>query len=304
MVSNMPDQAADSITRTHRPGPALVENHNGDVSVTLPENHPGYGDERYIERREWIAAAAIHARPGDSAPHIVYSAGDRRVWQLVTEELHDIHRQHASAVYLESLCALSLPSDRPPQLRDVSDTIEKATGFRMTPVAGSVATRTFYEGLADRNFRATQYIRHVSRPGFSPEPDMIHEVIGHGPHLVNERWANLYQLAGAAVRRLRNPAVVELVSRIFWFCVECGLVDEGGEPKVWGTSLLSSVRELTQFQNAEIKPLDLAEMSKQDYNSHAHQPVLFMANSQAYLEDFLGEFFTTVEDDSPYAVKF
>ncbi|MGC0337236.1 phenylalanine-4-hydroxylase [Streptomyces sp. SLBN-8D4] len=301
MVSGM-DQVADAIMRTSRPGPAVIEIRNGDISVTLPEGHPGYGDERYIERREWIAAAAIYARSGDPAPHVVYSDNDRQVWRLATEELRDLHRRHASALYLESVSALNLPSHRPPQLREVSDAIEKETGFKMIPAAGSVAVRTFYGSLADRNFHAAQYIRHVSRPEFSPEPDMIHEVIGHGPHLVNERWAHLYQLAGDAVRRLRRPEAVELVSRIFWFSIECGLVAEGGEPKAWGASLMSSTKELTHFQSADIRPLDLADMAKQGYNSHARQPVLFMANSHAHLEDFLGEFFTTIDDDSPYAV--
>jgi phenylalanine-4-hydroxylase len=287
----------------YRPGPAIIENKDGEVSVTLPDIHPGYGDDRYIERRQWIAAAALYARPGDPASHIVYSESDRRVWQLVTEKLSDLHRRYASATYLESLGALGLPSQRPPQLRDVSDTIEKQTGFRMTPVAGSVDARTFYESLGEKNFRATQYIRHDSRPEFSPEPDMIHEIVGHGPHLMKERWAHIYQLAGDAVRRLREPDAVELVSRVFWFGIECGLVKEAGEVKAWGASLMSSVKELAQFRNADIKPLGLAAMATQDYNSHAQQAVLFVAESQAHLEDFLGEFFTTVEDDFPYALK-
>lgn len=302
-MSNMMDQAVASMAPGYRPGPAIIENIDGEVSVSLPDIHPGYGDERYIERRQWIAAAALYARPGDPASHIVYSDSDRRVWQVVTEKLSDLHQRYGSATYLESLSALGLPADRPPQLRDVSDTIEKATGFRMTPVAGSAEARTFYESLGDRNFRATQYIRHHSRPEFSPEPDMIHEIVGHGPHLVNDRWAQVYQQAGEAVRRLRDPEAVELVSRVFWFGVECGLVHEGGEVKAWGASLMSSVKELAQFRNADIKPLNVAEMASQGYNSHAQQQVLFVADSQAHLEDFLSEFFTTVDDESPYAVK-
>lgn len=302
-VANMTDQALDSMVSTNRPGPAIVRNSDGEVSVTLPDIHPGYGDERYIEHRRWIAALALYARPGDPPSHVAYSDGDRQVWQLVTAKLRDLHRSYATAAYLESLSALDLPSHRPPQLRGVSDTIEKKTGFRMTAVAGSIQARTFYESLADRSFRATQYIRHHSRPEFSPEPDMIHEVVGHGPHLVNERWAQLYQLAGDAVRRLRDPGAVDLVSRVFWFGVECGLVNEGGEVKAWGASLMSSVKELTQFRNANIRPLSVADMAAQDYNSHAQQQVLFVAESQAHLEDFLGEFFTTVQDDSPYAVE-
>jgi phenylalanine-4-hydroxylase len=299
-VTEMLDQNTDSVRRAPRPGPALIENNNGEVSISLPENHPGFGDERYIERRAWIAETAVHARPADPAPYVPYSQNDRRVWQQVTKELYDLHRRYASVTYLDSISTLNLPSNRPPQLRDVSDTVEKATGFKMTSVAGSVEARIFYESLADRNFRATQYIRHASQPGFSPEPDMIHEVVGHGPHLVNERWAELYQLAGAAARRLENPTVVDYLSSVFWFCIECGLVREDGEIKAWGASLMSSVKEMSQFMNAHIKPLDVVDMVHQDYNSHAQQPVLFAANSQAHLEDFLGTFLTTVNDSSSY----
>jgi phenylalanine-4-hydroxylase len=132
---------------------------------------------------------------------------------------------------------------------------------------------------------------------------MIHEIIGHGPHLVHPQWAELYRLAGEAVRRLSNPESVDLVSRAFWFGIECGLVYEDGEVKAWGASLMSSVKELAQFRDAQIKPLDLVEIATQDYNSHAQQKVLFAARSQRHLEDFLGEFFVTVSDDMPRPVR-
>ncbi|OSP41561.1 hypothetical protein B7767_19770 [Streptomyces sp. 13-12-16] len=280
----------------------LIENKGGKTTVTLSEDHPGYGDRRYVEHRERIAAAALHARAGDPAPYVMYSEEDDSTWRLVTTALSKLHEQYATAEYLTCIDALNLPSNRAPQLRDVSDAIGEVTGFRMFPAAGIVGTTTFYGGLADKSFNATQYIRHATQPWFSPEPDMIHEIIGHGAHLANERWARMYELVGKAVLRLTNPEAVQLVSRVFWFSMECGVVEEKGELKVWGASLLTSTGEMAQFRNADIRELDLAGMAKQGYEPDVYQPVLYKARSLGHFEDFLEDFLTTVDDDSPYAI--
>ena len=47
------------------------------------------------------------------------------------------------------------------------------------PVPGLVPTMVFYGALARRTFLSTQYIRHHSVPFYTPEPDVVHEVIGH-----------------------------------------------------------------------------------------------------------------------------
>ncbi|MFJ5560786.1 phenylalanine 4-monooxygenase [Streptomyces sp. NPDC093250] len=289
----------DRVAKSYAP---LIEERDGKTTVTLSEDHPGFGDRRYIEHRERIAAAALHARTGDPVPYIMYSEEDDATWQLVTTSLSKLHKQYAAAEYLAHFDALNLPSDRAPQLRDVSDTIGELTGFKMTPAAGIVGTTTFYGELANRTFNATQYIRHPSQPRFSPEPDMIHEIIGHGAHLANERWARMYELVGKAVLRLSNPKAVQLVSRVFWFSMECGVVEEKGELKVWGASLLTSAGEMAQFRNVDIRELDLAGMAKQGYEPDAYQPVLYKARSLGHFEDFLEDFLTMIDDDTPDAI--
>lgn len=277
----------------------VVANDSGRVSVIFSADHPGYHDAAYGEHRARIADAALRYRPGDPVPEIPYTPAEHETWRSVSAELAEKHREHACREFLVGRELLPLPTERLPQLGDVAAALQKLTGFTLSPAAGLVEQRDFYGSLADRRFQATQYIRHSSFPRFSPEPDMIHEVVGHGTHLANQRLADLYRLVGTTVRRLETREAISAISRVFWFTFEYGLVLEDRAIKVCGASLLSSCGELEQYRQAEIRPLDAAAMASQKYLVQQFQPVLFCADSFSHLEDFLHTFLTTMEDDSP-----
>ncbi len=83
---------------------------------------------------------------------------------------------------------------------------------------------------------------------------------------------------------------------VFWFTLEFGVVHEGGELRAYGAGLLSSYGEIQEFREAEIRPIDIAEMGTLDYDITKYQPVLFAASSFAQVLDVLMEFFTTFGD--------
>jgi phenylalanine-4-hydroxylase len=162
-----------------------------------------------------------------------------------------------------------------------------------------VPTREFYGSLADRVFRSTQYIRHHSVPFYTPEPDIVHEIIGHANMLANPVFADLYEEAGKASLRATTDDALDFFSKVFWFTLEFGVLREDGELKAYGAGILSSYGEIEEFRGMEIRPLDFAEMGTIEYDITKYQPVLYAARSMDHIVDEVGGFFATADDDTP-----
>jgi phenylalanine-4-hydroxylase len=276
----------------------LVADETGNVRVQLGRAHPGFADQDYRRRRDALATLASRWTPGEPCPTADYTEVEHEVWRTVSDALADKHRRYACREFLESKQRLALPTDHAPQLEEVSDLLEPLTGFRYLPAAGLVPLRDFYGALADHRFWSTQYIRHHSLPLYTPEPDVIHEVIGHGNTLASEQFVRLLTAAGRAARRVETEDALEFVSRVFWFSLEFGVVHEPDGLKAYGAGILSSGGEIEQFRAMELHPVDIAAMARIDYDITAYQPVLFAADSFGQVEDVVGTFFDTCTDDS------
>jgi phenylalanine-4-hydroxylase len=258
--------------------------------VQLDPDHPGFRDAEYRARRNQIARLALEYQPGTSIPDAPYTQEEHQVWQLVREALRPAHKRHACAEYLDCIKKLDLPRDRIPQLKELSAKVQSLSGFRLEPVAGLVEPRVFLESLAQGVFLSTQYIRHHSTPFYTPEPDVVHEVLGHAVTLASEHFAELNRLVGEAVKRTASPEALERLSRVYWFTIEFGVLRESGEVKAYGTGLLSSAGELEAMRQAELRPLDLESASRQEYDPTKYQPLLFCADSFEVMFERLREF--------------
>jgi phenylalanine-4-hydroxylase len=267
------------------------------TSFELPADHPGFSDPEYRARRERIAAVGSAYHEGDPIPDVAYTAEEDEVWRVVSSELSLKHYSRACREYLAAAEQLELPTERVPQLREVDERVHALTGFRLRPVPGLVPTRDFYGALAERTFLSTQYVRHHSVPFYTPEPDLVHEIIGHANMLASDSLAGLYVEAGQASLRATSAAALEFFSRVFWFTLEFGVVFELGTPKAYGAGLLSSFGELDTYRHADIRPWDLRAMGTLDYDITHYQPVLFAASSFERLIDDLGSFFRCYDEE-------
>lgn len=262
----------------------------------LPVDHPGFSDPAYRARRARIAELGAAYRRGDPIPEVTYTAQEDEVWRMVSAQLAIKHREYACAEYLRGAQRLVLPRERVPQLREVDERVYSLTGFHINPVPGLVPTRIFYGSLAERTFLSTQYIRHHSVPFYTPEPDIVHEIIGHANMLASPVFAELYELAGRASLRATTDASLDAFSRVFWFTLEFGVIRENGVVKAYGAGLLSSYGEIDVFRDARIRQWDLRAMATQEYDITRYQPVLFAAPSLERMLADLRAFFSSYDD--------
>jgi phenylalanine-4-hydroxylase len=258
--------------------------------VQLSPDHPGFRDLDYRARRNRIAQLAISYQPGEEIPEAPYTPEEHHVWRTIWTALGPAHRAHACLEYQEAIRRLAFAPDRIPQLREVNKKVQAISGFRLEPVAGLVEPRVFLESLASGTFLCTQYIRHHSTPLYTPEPDVVHEIVGHAVTLASKPLAELNRLFGKAVKRTSSLEALNRLARVYWFTIEFGVLREHGSLKAYGTGLLSSAGELEAMHDAELRPLDLQAASRHEYDPTRYQPILFCADSFETMYDSLHKF--------------
>ena len=257
------------------------------TELELEPGHPGLGDEGYIRRRkELFALCRKHRLEGHGPPIIEYTAEETRIWREVSPKLDELHVKHASQLYLAAKRELAITRDQIPQLRHLSDRVRKETNMHLVPAEGALPYRTFYQYIGDRGFPVTQFIRHGSHPEFTPEPDMIHDCLGHVPPLMNRDYAELLALIGKAVAATHKGEQVLALKRFSWFSIEFGLIEEAGERKVFGAGILSSTGEIpNSLFSREVtrEPFVTDVVINTDYDPSRMQDRLFVAPSLPFL---------------------
>ena len=255
-------------------------------TLELEPGHPGLGDPAYIARREALFAVCRRHRLEQLGPPIIdYTGEEERIWREVSPKLDDLHRRHASGIYLRAKDDLGIASDRIPQLRHLSGQLERMSGMHLVPAEGFIPYRTFYSYIAKSGFPVTQFIRHGSKPEFTPEPDMIHDCLGHVPPLVNHDYAALLTLLGKAAISVATGDQVLALKRLSWFSIEFGLIEEEGTTKVFGAGILSSIGEIpfSLSPGVERRPFVTDEVIATDYDASRMQELLFVIPSFGFL---------------------
>mmetsp|Transcript_135737 Transcript_135737/g.201866 ORF Transcript_135737/g.201866 Transcript_135737/m.201866 type:complete len:458 (-) Transcript_135737:45-1418(-) len=274
----------------------------------LDADHPGFHDVEYRKRRQEITQIARDYKYGTPIPRVEYTESEIDTWRQVYLKLKELYPTHACKQFLhifpllEENCGYS--PDSIPQIEDVSRFLKECTGWTLRPVSGLLSSRDFLNGLAFRVFHSTQYIRHHSRPFYTPEPDCCHELLGHVPLFADPEFASFSQEIGLASLGAADEDLDKLAT-CYWFTVEFGLCKQRGlngdeEVKAFGAGLLSSFGELAYSLSHEpsLLPFSPALAASTPYPVTKYQPTYFVAESfetakkqlQEYCQTFVRPF--------------
>jgi phenylalanine-4-hydroxylase len=230
-----------------------------------------------------------------------YVAEDHEVWSILYKRMMEILPKYSSQAYLDGMNDVGLEGDRIPNFDECNAKLSKKTGWKIYVVPGLIDNKPFFEHLSNREFPSSTWLRKKSQLEYLEEPDMFHDIFGHVPLLANLHFANfLTELASIALEHIENEWAVEILSRLYWYTVEFGLIKEGAGLKVYGAGILSSSGETQYSIDSDIPvrlPYDVKTIFQTPYIKDKFQEQYFVIDSYEQLYKSLPEIKTLLAQE-------
>lgn len=208
-----------------------------------------------------------------------FSEADDETWTMLYLRQSPRIPEMAHPLFQEGLNALGITQLCIPSFSQVNKRLGEITGWKAVPVEGLESGHDFYAELARKEFPVGHFIRDRADLGYTPAPDIFHDMFGHVPFFANPAYAKFCEAYGKLVLKyVSDPEKLKKLERFFWFSIEFGLIETSAGRRIFGAGLLSSYEESKYALSGEpvVHPFDVQKMIDQDYRVDIIQPVLFV----------------------------
>jgi phenylalanine-4-hydroxylase len=210
-----------------------------------------------------------------------YTAADHDTYRRLYERQTALLPGLACDAFIDALPSLGV-RDRIPRFEEINERLKPATGWEIVAVPGLIPERPFFDLLAHRRFPVTDWIRRPEEFDYVVEPDVFHDLFGHVPLLFNPVFADYVQRYGEGGLKAHALGACELLSRLYWYTIEFGLIQQTDGLRAYGAGILSSSGELrhsvTSPQPRRIA-LDLLRCMRTRYKIDDYQATYFVIKS-------------------------
>lgn len=222
-----------------------------------------------------------------------YTANDQQVWQeLYNGQIQQIE-MYASKAYIKGMEQCGFTPNKIPNIDEVNSRLMAITGWSIEIVAGLIDNKLFFELLGQKKFPASTWLRSMEALDYLEEPDMFHDVLGHVPLLATKDFCGfLEKLAHIALQYIDDAVTIEAISRLYWYTVEFGLIEEDDHLKIYGAGILSSSGETLYAISSLIPkriPYNVEEILDIPYIKDKFQEQYFVIPSYKFLFESLIE---------------
>lgn len=241
-----------------------------------------YGQSDRPPRGDYTRAHADYTCTQDYA---AYTEAEHDTYHRLYERQSALLPGRASQHFIDALPSLGA-KERIPRFEEVNERLFKATGWEIVGVPGLIPEVPFFSLLAQRKFPVTDWIRKPEEFEYIVEPDIFHDLFGHVPLLFNPVMADFIQAYGQGGLKAAELGACEMLSRLYWYTVEFGLIRESGGVRAYGAGILSSVGELEYSVNSPQPhrlPLQLERTMRTLYKIDTYQQTYFVIDDMPHL---------------------
>ena len=216
----------------------------------------------------------------------IFTKDEMDTWNTVLSMHEKTRSQQVVDVFHSGLATLNISAEKIPQLFDINRQLEKSSGFNGVYVSGLENGESFYSLLAKRLFPIGNFIRDKGDLSYTPEPDIIHDLYGHIPFLIDREYADFCQKIGeVACMFIDNEKKFHQFERFFWFTIEFGLIKTDDGPRAFGAGIASSIGEcdFALSGGPEVIDFDIELMINQEFRIDEMQNKLFILDNKEQL---------------------